>query len=595
MRLLNTRTLELRSFIPYEVPDYVILSHRWGQNEVTFKDITRYPICDTNSPARELMGFSKIEGACKLAADDGYDWIWIDSCCIDKESSADVDKAINSMWTYYTKSNICYVYMADIPDCEVGWGISFQDSDWFTRGWTLQELIAPVHVEFYAADWSPIGTKLEQHEEIAAITTIDSDLLAQNQSIDAYSTAERFSWAAHRQVTQEEDEAYSLLGLFQIHMPMLYGEGRARAFARLQEAIYLSTCDDSIFLFRYSPHVSNQPLLADCSTRFCQRAQCEPCQRQLGDTQCFPSHVPYTTIITSKFWSTQPHEQIITTVTPFRNEMSAPLSVLDYAEVSSRLIFFDGNKQHTGVSHVAVLNYTIQDHSEGAFCLLLYRPFDSGVACFCRLSYFPALLPNIGEFTTRMQKTKILVPGPILRHETQGVDTIFSISGDSYHARAWNAKHVASRAVLRIQESSDAELKNAVFKVQTRDKNSKSHPEVSCRIADSQSLYEHPQILVQLEKIVEICKWSIKTVSEVKLRKRQHKQRILFLPKTPSDRCTIRLSDGKQLYVGLRRSAAANDPRDATSIYQQRYQIFIRPVEEGHKGVGHRGMISQID
>jgi hypothetical protein len=590
MRLLNTRTLELRSFVPREVPDYVILSHRWGQEEVTFKDITRCPISDMNSPARQLMGFSKVEGTCKLAADDGYDWIWIDSCCIDKESSADVDKAINSMWTYYTKSNICYVYMADIPDCEAGWGISFQDSDWFTRGWTLQELIAPVYVEFYTADWSPIGTKLERHEEIAEITTIDSDLLAQNKSIDVYSTAERFSWAAHRQVTKEEDEAYALLGLFQIHMPMLYGEGRARAFARLQEAIYLSTCDDSIFLFRYSPHVDSQPLLADCSTRFCQRAQCEPCQRQLRGTQCFPSQVPYSIVTASNFWSTQPHEQIITTVTPFRNEMSAPLSVLDYADISSKLIFFDGNEDRTGVSHVAVLNHTIQDHVEGAFCLLLYRPLDSRAASFYRLSYFPALLPNIGEFTSRMRKKKILIPGPVLGHEIQKVDTIFSVSGDSYHVRAWNAKCVDNRAVLRIQESSDTELKNAEFKVRTRDKDSKGHAEVSCRIADGQSLDECPQILVQLEKIVEICRWSIKEVSEVKFRRRQHKQRILFLPKAPSDRCTICLSDGKQLYVGLRRSAAADYPRDAGSIRQQRYQIFIRPVEEGH-----RRMISQID
>ena len=129
MRLLNTKTLELRSFAPREIPDYVILSHRWGpeEEEVTFKDITKCHISDMSSTARQLVGFSKVEGICKLAADDGYDWIWIDSCCIDKESSADTEKAINSMWTYYTNSNICYVYMADVPDYEAGWGIRFQD------------------------------------------------------------------------------------------------------------------------------------------------------------------------------------------------------------------------------------------------------------------------------------------------------------------------------------------------------------------------------------------------------------------------------------------------------------------------------------
>jgi hypothetical protein len=585
MRLLNTRSFELRSFGPRELPDYVILSHRWRLEEVTLKDITGCPVSDVENSARQLMGFSKVEGACKLAADDGYDWIWIDSYCIDKESSADVDKSINSMWTYYTRSNICYVYMADIPDCEAGWGIRFQKSEWFTRGWTLQELIAPVYVEFYAADWSPIGTKLERHEEIAAITTIHSELLAQNRSIEAYGSAERFSWAAHRQVTHEEDEAYSLLGLFQIHMPMLYGEGRARAFARLQEAIYLSTCDDSIFLFCYSPHFDNQPLLADCPTRFCQRAQCEPCQRQ-GGTQCFPSQVPYTIVMASNFWTTQPHEQIITTVTSFWNEMSVPLYVLDYADISSKLIFFDSNEDHTGVSHVAVLNYTTQFHSGGAFCLLLYRPLDSRVPCFYRPSYLPALLPNIGEFISRIQKTKILVPGPVLADENQKVDTTFSVSADSYCIRGWSAKCVDSRAVLRIQESSDTEFENTEFKVRTSDKKWKNHPEVSCRIASSQSLDESPQILVQLEKIVEICKWSIKEVSEVRLRRRQDKHRI-FLAKTPSDRCIIYLSDGKKLSIGLRRSAAANFPPDAGFI-SQRYQIFIRPMGEGHRG--HRSI-----
>ncbi|KAN0095794.1 hypothetical protein V8E51_016505 [Hyaloscypha variabilis] len=513
------------------------------------------------------MGFSKVEGACKLAADDGYDWIWIDSCCIDKESSADVDKSINSMWTYYSRSNICYVYMADIPDRDAGRGIRFQDSEWFTRGWTLQELIAPFYVEFYAADWSPIGTKLERHMEIAAITTIDSDLLAQNRFIDGYGSAERFSWAAHRQVTEEEDEAYSLLGLFQIHMPMLYGEGRARAFARLQEAIYLATCDDSIFLFRYSPHVDSQPLLADCPNRFCQRARCEPCQRQ-GGTQCFPSQVPYTIVRESNIWSTQPHEQIITTVTSFRNELSAPLSVIDYVDISSKLIFFDGNEDRTVVSHVAILNYTTQDHSEGAFCLLLYRPLDSRVPCFNRLSYLPAILPSVREFTSRMQKIKILVPGPVLGDENQKVDTTFSVSGDSYYVRAWNAKCVDSRAVLQIHESSDTKFKNTEFKVRTSDKKWKNYAEISCRVASSQSLDEHPQILVQLEKITEICKWSIKEVSEARLRRRQHKHR-LFLPNTPSNRCIICLSDGKKLSIRLRRLAGSSFHPDARFINQQ--------------------------
>lgn len=368
MRLINSRTFELRSLPPHEIPDYVILSHRWESEEITYGNILQNPISDEDSPTRQLGGFSKVKGTCKLASEDGYSWVWIDSCCIDKESSADVDKAINSMWAYYAKSNICYVYMADIPDTQAGWSKSFRNSAWFTRGWTLQELIAPVYIEFYAADWSLIGTKFERFEEIAEITTVDRDLLAQNKSIDGYTTAERFSWAAHRQVTQEEDEAYSLLGLFHIHMPMLYGEGRSRAFARLQEAIYLSTCDDSIFLFRYSIHVDDQPLIADCSSRFCQRANCDLCQRQTGGTQCFPSQIPYDSVVESSFWNFQPHEQMITTVTPFRNEMSVPLSIVEYSLVSSKLIFFEEEGKRW-TSHVAILNHTTLDYKKGAFLL----------------------------------------------------------------------------------------------------------------------------------------------------------------------------------------------------------------------------------
>jgi hypothetical protein len=165
MRLLNTETLELRLFIPSSVPDYVILSHRWNaqtSEECSLEDMTKSPISDPNSPARKKQGFLKIQGACLLALEDQYSWIWIDSCCIDKSSSAELQEAINSMWKYYAESNICYVYMADVHNLAAGWDRPFRESEWFTRGWTLQELIAPICVEFYAENWAPIGTKAER-------------------------------------------------------------------------------------------------------------------------------------------------------------------------------------------------------------------------------------------------------------------------------------------------------------------------------------------------------------------------------------------------------------------------------------------------
>jgi hypothetical protein len=578
MRLINSQTFELRSFLPHEIPEYVILSHRWGPEEITYKNIIQNPISDEKSPARQLQGFAKVKDTCKLASDDGYSWVWIDSCCIDKESSTDVDKAINSMWAYYMKSNICYVYMADIPDALAGWSINFQKSNWFTRGWTLQELIAPVYVEFYAADWSPIGTKLERYKEIAEITTIDRDLLALNKPIDGYTTAERLSWAAHRQVTQEEDESYSLLGLFQIHMPMLYGEGRSRAFARLQEEIYLSTCDDSIFLFRYSIHVDDQPLIADCPTRFCQRANCDLCQRQIGGVQSFPSQIPYCSVTESNFWRTQPHEQMITTVTPYRNEMSVPLSVIQYGFVSSKLIFFGERKDKKWISHVAILNHTTLDYEKGAFCLLLYRPRGSSEPCFYRLSQFPALLPNVDEIRSMMQKTKILIPGPHIKQAVRKFESIFSVPGDRYKVQAWNAKMVDTCATISCEKASGAEHKNVDFQVQEKEAYSNRRAEVSCRLTCHQNFDESPEVLVELEKIVEISSWSIKKVSEVSLRKRSRKHRVLFLPSTPSDRCKIQLTAGNQLYIGIRRVAASNHPRDDRSILHQRYQIFVRPI-----------------
>lgn len=117
MRLIQTRTYELHHFIPTEVPDYTILSHRWlspSSEECVFADSLVQPVSDVNSPARKKAGFAKLEGACRLASRNGYEWIWIDSYCIDKSSSAELQESINSMWRYYAEANVCYVYLSDV-------------------------------------------------------------------------------------------------------------------------------------------------------------------------------------------------------------------------------------------------------------------------------------------------------------------------------------------------------------------------------------------------------------------------------------------------------------------------------------------------
>jgi hypothetical protein len=570
MRLLNTESLELRFFMPSSVPDYVILSHRWNaqsSEECSFEDMTKTLISDPNCPARKKQGFLKIQGACRLALQDQYSWIWIDSCCIDKSSSAELQEAINSMWNYYAESNICYVYMADVQDSEAGWNQRFRKSEWFTRGWTLQELIAPVCVEFYAEDWAPIGTKIERHEEIADITKIDLTVLIQTQEIDLLSAAEKLSWVAHRKVTREEDEAYSLLGLFEVNMPLLYGEGRERAFIRLQEAIYNSTADHTLFLFRHSLHHNDQPLLADSPTRFCDRIECTMCLSSgLQTVQCLPSDIRYTNIIASERWKTQAHEQIMTTVTPLRNEMSTTLPLLDYRDVSSKLILFNNNDSHAGVTHVAVLNHTLakQKYMKGALCLLLRR--GASPEAFHRVQCFPALLPYLGELASGLQKTRVLIcPGARNSTQHHRVDTTFCFKGDSFLVQEWSAKGSIQDSILPVNG------KTTEFEVWTSESgNSKRSAQVLCQIADSQNPIL--KISLQLTRINKV--WSIKEVAEIKEAIRPRKQQTLFRLSHLADRCSLPLSGGKRLSVGLRRLPAVC--RTDNSVSQYRYQIVVK-------------------
>jgi hypothetical protein len=174
---------------------------------------------------------------------------WCNAYSIDKTSSAELSEAINSMYKWYQQAEICYAYLsdvitADIPD-DMQLAGRFKASRWFTQGWTLQELIAPPFVEFYAEDWTEIGTRSSHREELSIITGIDIRVLGgENPAI--CNVAERFSWAASRATTRLEDGAYSLLGIFQVHMPLLYGEGE-RAIIRLQEEIFKTTEDYTLF------------------------------------------------------------------------------------------------------------------------------------------------------------------------------------------------------------------------------------------------------------------------------------------------------------------------------------------------------------
>ena len=215
MRLLNTRTLELDDFSARERPPYAILSHTWAAGEVLFGDMADL------TKARAKAGFAKLQGACDLAASQDLDYIWIDTCCIDKSSSAELSEAINSMYEWYFRPRVCYAYLADVHGLD-----DFEQSRWFTRGWTLQELLAPINVAFYTHDWTYLG----QHREAPLLTPlrratrIDERILLGQGSLENTSVAKIMYWASNRVTSRLEDEAYCLMGLFGVNMPLIYGE-----------------------------------------------------------------------------------------------------------------------------------------------------------------------------------------------------------------------------------------------------------------------------------------------------------------------------------------------------------------------------------
>jgi hypothetical protein len=243
MRLLhrdNDNKLLLTEFLSANIPAYAILSHTWGPNgeDVTFKNI------ETGQAERKAAGFKKIDFCAKQATNHGLRYFWVDSCCIDKSSSAELTEAINTMFRWYKNAAKCYVFLTDVstPDDDAkdalkedNWFLSFRRSRWFTRGWTLQELIAPTSVEFFSVEGNWLGNKHTLEVELQAITGIDIEAL-RGKDLSTFSVDERMGWASKRVTTREEDQAYCLLGIFDIYMPSIYGEGR-RALRRLAKKI----------------------------------------------------------------------------------------------------------------------------------------------------------------------------------------------------------------------------------------------------------------------------------------------------------------------------------------------------------------------
>jgi hypothetical protein len=249
MRLLNTATFELKDFLS-DLPPYAILSHTWGEDELVYEKFDTWDKASQGTPStRKVFGF------CSLAYRDGFEWCWLDTVCIDKTSSAELSESINSMFRWYTEATICYAYLADVEvDRYIPESLEqFERSRWHTRGWTLQELLAPKRVEFYDVDWDQIGTRYSLRHSISEISGIREQILAQKfeprSSKRSYCVAEKMSWAAKRKTSRQEDIAYCLLGIFDISMSLLYGEGE-QAFQRLQRKILAQTEDLSLFSWK---------------------------------------------------------------------------------------------------------------------------------------------------------------------------------------------------------------------------------------------------------------------------------------------------------------------------------------------------------
>jgi hypothetical protein len=245
MRLLHAKRIQPISFAGATIPPYAILSHTWGDDEVSFQDIH-------SQDAASKAGYAKIRYACQGALRRGLEYVWVDTCCIDKTSSAELSEAINSMFRWYQDAWVCFAYLSDVPDStEVDSPESaFASSRWFSRGWTLQELLAPRELEFFSSDWEKLGSKLDLSREISAITGIGEGFIRGEDSLSKASIAKKMSWASYRETTRTEDLAYCLLGIFRINMPLLYGEGE-KAFLRLQEEIMKTSDDQTLFAWEY--------------------------------------------------------------------------------------------------------------------------------------------------------------------------------------------------------------------------------------------------------------------------------------------------------------------------------------------------------
>ncbi|EIW54670.1 HET-domain-containing protein, partial [Trametes versicolor FP-101664 SS1] len=250
MRLLNTTSGKFELVSVRKNVCYAILSHTWDvggeQGYTAIVTLQSAPLNPLDKEPDTTIS-PKIRDTCRVARSHRFKLLWMDTCCIDKSSSAELMESLNSMYEWYRQASVCYVYLTDVPSSDDIWrpGSAFCASRGHTRGWTLQELIAPTNVVFLSSDWHPLGTKTTLAVLLESITVINTSILLHKTPLSSISVAHRMWWASSHQTTRVKDEAYALMGIFDVRIPMVYGEGH-KAFLLLQEEILKTIPDQSL-------------------------------------------------------------------------------------------------------------------------------------------------------------------------------------------------------------------------------------------------------------------------------------------------------------------------------------------------------------
>jgi hypothetical protein len=245
---------------------YVMLSHRWEENEPLLHDIQ-----DKTVYKLDAARYMKLQSFCKIARQAGYHWAWVDSCCIDQSNNGELQKSINSMFAWYHHSALTVIYLSDVsPSSKSG---ALAKSAWNTRGWTVPEFLASKVIRFYQQDWTPyLNDVSPNHKQSVGImheledaTGIDARVIVSFQP-GMRDAREKLQWASMRVTTAPEDIAYSLFGIFGIQLPILYGENAQNALGRLLQEIVARSGDITALDWIGQPSEFNSCLPADITS-----------------------------------------------------------------------------------------------------------------------------------------------------------------------------------------------------------------------------------------------------------------------------------------------------------------------------------------